>query len=263
MRSKFTGLIFCLFVTIGCGELYDLRPDQYKAQTKDFSSELQARGIVQKCVEYHGWDSDFDSMQVVYFDYWPHFLFRMLFNPWPSAQQKISHTMYDRSLYTSKVRMLNGAKLQEVWGLDQSESYVIKADGTHLERDHTNTKFYLPTYQYFIQMPLWMEEIPFVDLIGTYETDSARYYHVFASWNEGIPTGDFDQYIFWINQENYRLELMQYTIRDQFNSAYGTNSFSAYERFGPLVIPTLQTVTFNPGETEVLHQLAIDDVEIY
>jgi len=239
-------------------ELYDLRPPEYNA-AENPEDPKKARAIIDNCIEAHGWDEvDSPVIEVTYTDEWPSFLFRLFFHPWPSRHQKIKHQMIHGNLYTSRIIFQSGIKEGEIWGIKDYVSYVKRGDELYLKE--TDANFYLPTYQYFFQMPLWMKDIPFLDYLGEEESNGQKYHKIFGTWKTAEPQKDYDQYIFWINSETYLLEMVQYTIREQMASAHGANTFSDFRKVGDVTVPFIQVISFEPGDGQVLHKIVIEEV---
>lgn len=249
-------VILCLLLS-GC-QLYDLRPEAMQTRSFDAENAKKARQILEKCTAVHGWDRiDEGVFEVTYIDHWPNFWFHLFFHPWPVKGQKLRQTFRINDLYTSEVQFVGGVRDGEVWGLEHKKAYWEKGK-TIKYRKHKDTDFYLPTYQYFFQMPRWFEDIPMLRYYGQQVFNNVHYHVVFGTWETYAPNKEYDQYLFWINAENYRLEMVQYTIREQVASAHGTNTFSDFRKVEGLLIPFVQTITFEPGDEEVMHQIVID-----
>lgn len=259
-RSISPSVIVLLLVSSllsGCS-LYDLRKHVDTELQIDAVAEAKGRELIQACAAAHGWTglgpTQFD---VVFTDTWKSGLIRAFFHPWPTHEAPIRHTYSNQNLYSSEVSFLEGIRKHEKWGLENQQAYVIQAGEKKL-RKHANTSFYLPTFQYFVQMPHWIQEIPILVYAGERLLNGEMYDLVFGSWNSLEPQADIDQYLFWLERETHYLKYVEYTVRGQFKSAHGVNSFSNFRDVDGLVIPFQQTVSSLPdSEKGFVHRLTL------
>lgn len=263
MFIKLSGQI-CSFLVLllfsGC-ELYDLREDIMINNPASDNIEKKAREIINKSIAAHGWDSlDSAHFSVTYIDHWPNFWFRTFFHPWPDQDKKLKQTFGLSNLYDAELIFVEGVRKGEIWGLDNWKPYIRKYGEVNY-RSHGDTKFYLPTYQYFFQMPYWLGQVPILRYLGKKDFNNKQYYIIYGTWKQIEPTQEYDQYLYWINTKTNFLEMVQYTIRDQMPNAHGTNTFSDFRKVGDLIVPFIQTITFEPGDKQIMHQIIVENFD--
>lgn len=255
--------LFCILIAgfllqTGC-RTYDLRSHAKTPIAAQAQQASKAQAIIQACAVAHGWDQIGETpveAKAVYTDSWPPALIRAMAHPWPTHKGKIEQTFTVQNLYTSEVNFLDGKKQGERWGLENQQAYRLH-QGEKKYRKHTNTSFFLPTYQYFLTMPYWMLDIPVLEYAGETEYQGEKIDLVFGSWNQLGPQKLVDQYLFWINQETHLLERVEYTVRDQLQSVHGINTFSDFREVSGMIVPFQQTIGTGPDSDWVLHQLKL------
>ena len=249
-------LLFSLIILTNCS-LYDLRPENLRKSSEIPDNDRGDR-IMEKAMIAHGWNLLGNiKVEAIYHDYWPSDLIRWLFHPWPSHAQTLKHTFTNYDLYSGEIEFLKGKDSAEIWGMENGRPY-LHLNKNKTFRKHKSTEFYLPTYQYFMQIGHWIKNIPIRRLIKEERINDEEYFVVLATWNTITPQKEYDQYIFYVNKKSYLIEMVEYTIRAQFPSAHGTNAFSDFKKIGDLTIPFKQTITINPGDKKIVHQLVIE-----
>ncbi|MDN5217043.1 hypothetical protein QQ020_33540 [Fulvivirgaceae bacterium BMA12] len=250
-------VLWLALLTLTNCTLYDLRPEALR-QSVEISDDQRGDQIMEKAAIAHGWDQLGDiKVEAIYRDHWPSDLMRWLFHPWPSHAQLIKHTFTNYDLYSGEVEFLDGKDSGELWGLENGQPFLHKNKKKEF-RKHKSTSFYLPTYQYFMQIGYWIKNIPIRKFLKEEQINGRTYLVLLATWNKLSPQKDYDQYIFYINKESYLIEMVEYTIRAQFPSAHGTNTFSDFKKTGDLMIPYKQTITVNPEDQKIVHQLVLE-----
>ncbi|MDX1629951.1 MAG: DUF6503 family protein [Fulvivirga sp.] len=255
-------LSYTLFISLSClysCNLYDLR--QNVPAGINNKKQADPHEIINKCVSAHGWDHINNAyFTVTYTDQWPNFWFRTFFHPWPDKDKLLKQEFSSKSLYSAELTFVEGIRAGEIWGLEDNQPYLVIDDEKKYRR-HSNTQFYLPTYQYFFQMPYWLQQVPILKYLGETTLGEQNYHLVYGTWQQETPHEAYDQYLYWINTETYFLEIVQYTIRDQMPNAHGTNTFSDFRKVKELIIPFIQTITFEPEDEEIMHQIKIDKID--
>ena len=168
------------------------------------------------------------------------------------------HKFNNYDLYSSELLFLDGVRKGETWGLDNNQAYISRS--SRFDRSHANTKFYLTTYQYFTQIGHWLKNVPLRVFLDERKLGDVNYDLVLATWESLKPSPNYDQYIIWINQETKLIEIIEYTIRDQFAGAYGTITFSDFKKIGVITVAYKQTITPGPENEYVLHQMVIENL---
>lgn len=263
MMSRLSTFFFLVLISVisGCS-LYDLRPEIMTKESFTEANQARAKELISQSASYHGWDSISESnITTTYSDEWPGFFMRTFFRPWPSNSVDLKHSFGTKDLFTSSVELLDGKNKGEIWGLENNKAYKIK-DGKKEFMKNDDISFYLPAYQYFIQLSVWSQDIPLVAYIGEQKVKNTNYHVVFGSWNTFEPQKEVDQYLFYFEKKTKRLDIVAYTIRDAMASAHGANFYSDFRKVDGLRIPFKQTITEDVDSDDVVHVLTMSDFSL-
>lgn len=251
-----------LITTITSCSLYDLRPDTITKVPLEEKNESKAAELILQSAKVHGWDSlEEATLTLTYQDQWPGFILKTFFRPWPSTSVQLTQSFDTKDLYTSSIQLLDGKKKGEIWGLDNKKAYKV-IDGKKVYKENKNISFYLPAYQYFIELPLWATSIPKVTFCGEQKINNKTYQVVFGTWNSFEPQKDVDQYLFYFEKDTKRLGIVEYTIRDVMASAHGANWFSDFKEKDGILIPFKQTITGGINDDDIVHEITLSDFSI-
>ena len=127
-------------------------------------------------------------------------------------------------------------------GLKDWKTFKIINNDTIYKKDK-KTEFWLPTYQYFIELPLRILEADKICYAGTKQYNNRQYNLVMATWNTFQPQKHLDQYLIWISKSTHRIEIVQYTIRDMSKLIKGTTFYTNYKSFNGIMLPTKMLVS--------------------
>lgn len=151
-------------------------------------------------------------------------------------------------------------------GLKDWKTYRIINNDTIYKKDK-RTQFWLPTYQYFIELPLRILEADKISYAGTKKYNNQEYNLVMATWKTFQPQKHLDQYLIWISKTTHRIEIVQYTIRDMSKLIKGTTFYTNFKSFNGIILPTKMQVSalsrqknskWNPQK--LMHTMEILDV---
>ncbi|MBR32867.1 MAG: hypothetical protein CMN77_16310 [Spirochaetaceae bacterium] len=264
--SAFAAVAAMMLSTAYCS-LADIRPDSIKTGITE-DQFTRGREILNRAVEAHGgldrWNKA-GPVVVEFSDEWPGFLNRALFMPWPENP-------VDAALYllpgqdNSRIVIRKGESRGEFMGLQNWVPYSGESeDGltadVELEPDNDDIKFWVPTLNYFLQLPFRIGEADVVAYAGERELDGRVFQLVFVSWNRAEPQDMVDQYLLWIEKKTGYIEFATYTVRDMGGFVTGTMHYSDFESQDGLVIARSQAVVDSPEEPgEPLHRLSIQKI---
>ncbi len=124
-----------------------------------------------------------------------------------------------------------------------------------------NTKFWLPTYQYFIEFPARIQQADALAFAGEKDIDGILCQGVLASWGTTAVQRHIDQYLIWINSETKRIEKVEYTIREMYNFIKGAAYYRNYKNFDGILLPTKMPVESNLVKNGLLHEMRILDMK--
>lgn len=271
------GLLAVLYVVLPWA---DLRSEGVRRGSLSAGASPEAergRALLRAAARAHGLEAlaAKRTMEVVAVDEW-----KGSSGWWPAPTQRFRA---ERLLgtFTSRVELLDGPDAGRIWGLQSWRPYrraSRDAPPELLDEDIAIT-FYLPTLQYFDELPLRLIGAPVVLDAGDAELAGRRFCRVFATWEPPEPHADHDQYELWLDAETLRIEKVAYTLRDavDFSSrwmapllriaAVGTMHYGDYRMIDGVLVPFRQTVTLGrptgaPASLDegYLHRLTVESV---
>ncbi len=168
-------------ILTGCS-LSDISEDLTRSVLDgDNTTDKEATEIAQKVYESYGGLDRWRSIKrttLTYVDSWPNLLFS-LFGPWATSDQYIAQSFWNGT-FDSEMLLLNGPRKGRMWKMNDGTTYKI-IDGRMVSTDDPNTSFYLPTYQYFVEFPYRLSEIPILKYGGDTTLSSNHYYLIFGT----------------------------------------------------------------------------------
>ena len=185
---------------------------------------------------------------------------------WPARSQGLRHQQL-LDTFTSRVELQDGPGNGEVWGIQAWATYKQRPGESKpifLDPPDTAIHFYLPTLQYFNELPFRLLRAGFVTDAGPGQWNGQEFDRVFASWANGEACGDYDQYVVWIGRGSKRIEMVHYTVRDAASTApadqqemmragaVGTMHYLDYRDVQGVQFPFRQFVTlFGPEQAQL------------
>ncbi len=185
-------------------------------------------------------------------------------NPFPKNKADF-HFQAIPNTFTSKVKFLDGKWENNIWGMQSWRTYSGTALDIHRfdDKNDKNIEFWLPTYQYFIEIPSRVFEADVISFAGERTLDGNTYNLVFVTWKSSTPQRDVDQYMLWIDQETHVLRQIQYTVRDKFRWIHATLNYTLYETHEGMLIPVEMNINLlGPHKMKTLHRIKIEDFEV-
>lgn len=196
---------------------------------------------------------------------------------WPHQNQRV-RLLQLLGTFTSRAELLDGPEAGAVWGLQSWRPYKISpggdgpgGDGPAFLDSDPPIEFYLPTLQYFNELPFRLADAPIVADLGPADLHGITYDRVFVTWGSPEPAAEVDHYVLWIDRASGLVTKAHYTVRDAATmpfvpeeqrlimraGAAGTIHFSDFRTVGGVELPFRHVVTLfgpaqsapNPGET--------------
>lgn len=267
------GLALLAALCFAAGTTWNLA-DLRNVAVEEQGSEERGRALLLRAAEQHGlaaWEAH-TTLETTAVDSWAGG------GPWwPSDPQRFrSETLL--GTFTSRVELLSGASAGEVWGLQTWSPYRDAGTGVRfVEGAAPEIEFYLPTLQYFQELPFRLLEADVVRDAGRTELFGAGYQRVFVTWHRADAHEEHDQYVLWIGEESGLIEMVRYTVRDGVGLAppgqeglygavgRGTMHYSDYREVDGVMLAFRQTVVLPPPELtphdverRYFHQLEIE-----
>ena len=256
-----TAFILLSFALIsGCGlflGLTDLRSDDIQYTTSD----EKARQLLTEMGEAHGisaWD-DIETYQATFGD---EFYGLMGKNSHPFKEQKMEFLLdYISQTSNGQMEIKTGKEKGLRWGIQSGQTYKLNGKDAVVKKNKA-MKFWIPTYQYFIEFPNRIQEATAVAYGGETIINGTPAIGVIASWNTIEPQKDIDQYVIWIDEKTKRIIKVEYTIREMYGFISGAAYFTNYKSFGGLLLATEFPVESNLVKQGYLHKMSIIDFRI-
>ncbi|MDX1644236.1 MAG: hypothetical protein R3244_07765, partial [Thermoanaerobaculia bacterium] len=258
----------------------DLRPvSLLDPDTLSRRQELTERGrsLLERSAHAHGLEaiSRKKTATIVATDEWPGG------SPWWPVPAQRFEAVRRLGTFTSQVELLEGPRAGEIHGLQSWQPYRRPPGATSVEPVDSSplASFYLPTLQYFDELPFRLLEAPIVVDAGPKELGSKTFDRLFVTWGDEAPHARDDQYEIWIDPDTHRIAKAYYTVREApaFSPALlaplmrfagvGTMHYSDYRDVEGVLMPFVQTVTLgspedHPSEApgEFFHRLTVESI---
>lgn len=229
MRLSFVIFIFS-FLLSSC--LSDLRPKTLEA---DVSSK-EAADLLLKASYQHGykfWVQNPNYSCVIQDNYYG--IIGKIANP-----LKGNVALFNASFNIEKregvLAFTDEEKIETKWIYKNGMPFLNDETSIPKGRKAKEIKFWVPTYQYFIEFPYKIVEADAIEFIGREELNGEMCRKIIASWNTVEPQKEIDQYVVWINEKDVIVRL-DYTIREQFGFLAGYAVVEEYSKFNNYDVP--------------------------
>lgn len=247
-------LIFLVLLTgVTACKTADIRTSSLKEQGLNEDNNSKGRALLQKAAENHGasqW-AEHQTYEMVMNDQFYGAL-GAAGNPW-GGNDNLLEFRYVIGQFIGKVDFKEGKKKGEQWWYNQGKTRTVSKKGKVSDKADKKVKFWLPTYQYFPEFPIFIQQAEIISYAGEREFKGKTYDLVFCSWGSATPSKEYDQYIIWIGRESGMIEIISYTIREQMNWLVGHNFWSDFKDIEGIKIPFKQTVKIKTDTEKSLH----------
>ncbi len=254
-------LVAALVTTAACS-LSDIRPAKLVQEGVTPTSTQKGRALLAQLAVKHGTLERWRKMKVtqaVITDRWPSLFVAKAAAPWPDPEQRFLHTMLTGQ-DNSRLEYLGGEEDGRVIGIQNWATYHHDDAGQPVFEENANTRFWLPTVQYFVEAPFRLNEAEVVTWVGQEELNGRTYSKVFLSWGTEKPQGAVDQYIAWIDQKTGLLGFLEFTVRDIAPFVISTMAFEGYHEVQGFQVPTVMRLLDKPGGVDGVHAMRVSQV---
>ena len=179
-------------------------------------------------------------------------------HPFKEQEMKFSLNFIPKT-FNGQLEIVSGKEKGTLWGIQSWETYRKDTDGNMSEKKNKDMKFWIPTYQYFIEFPSRIQEASSIDYVGEKIIDGIKTEGIIASWNTIEPQKDIDQYVIWLDSESKRIVKVEYTVRDAYRFVSGAAYFQDYKEYNGLLLPSKLPVESNLLKDGLLHTMSITD----
>ncbi|MEL6863860.1 MAG: hypothetical protein AAFP19_05550 [Bacteroidota bacterium] len=260
--AKYLSLLFLIFLLLGYScKTADLRTEELRQDCSD----QKALQLLEEMATAHQLDR-WENIQTYQIHLTDEFygLFGKMGNPYPKNRADIELT-YIPGTFTGQGVFKSGKWKDKLWGIQSWRTYE-KGEDDKIQFHKKNKKdieFWLPTYQYFIELPMRIREADVFCYAGERKYKDQVYDVVFASWKTASPQKDLDQYLLWINRETKLLDAVEYTIRDVNKWIKGVLFYEDYREIeGLLIAHQMPVRSFSMDAKKVLHEIKVLEVAV-
>lgn len=237
--------------------LKDIRPASLQGEIPEGSRREARRLLTALATRYGGlatWRHQAVT-QVELTDEWPSAVVRRLGSPWREGERL--RLTFTNGSENARLDFLAGPRQGTSWGIQQWQTYEIRA-GQRRFTPSSDIKFWLPTLQYFLEMPFRIGEAELVAYAGERTLAGKTYDLVFATWGRPEAQRTVDQYVLWIRRGDAILEYVEYTVRDILPSLTGCIHYEDLREVQGLLLPFRMTLADCPGKPGMLHRQTLE-----
>ena len=251
---------FILLLLIIVTYFYFLGTVDLRTETaKNNPNEKRAKALLQEMGEAHG-IANWEKINTYSAKFEDVFFGELGANSHGYAEDSVRFLLeYIPKTYDGKLTFLSGENEGWSWGIQSWKSYVSSARNGIKFREDSNIIFWLPTYQYFIEFPLRIQNANAFAYAGEAEIDGKTCEGIIASWNTTEPQREIDQYLIWLDKKTKRIVKLEYTIREMYNFLKGAAYFQDYKNYNGIFLPSSMPVESNLLEEGFLHEMRILD----
>ncbi len=244
-----------LVLLLGCTA--DLRPDTLAARVRAqdeaagraalerASQVLHATGATpwaeQPGVEVHLTD-DFVGLVGNLVRFWPEDPQEMVIRFVPTKDSGVVELKGEETI-------LIGKHNEKTWRKEGDEPVEYDEDD--------DTVFWLPTLQYFLEIPFRLGEGEIVDHGGEVDLDGVACDLIYITWGSYGPNDNLDQYLAYARKDDGRIVRVDFTVRDMLDSIVATVVYSDFkETEGGYTLPHTIQIGEDPPD-DLLHTITV------
>jgi len=249
---------FILLFVIIASYLYFLGTADLRTETaKNTPNEKYAKALLQEMGEAHG-ISNWKNVTTYSSKFEELFFGTLGTYSSPYLEDSVQFLLqYIPNTYDGKLEFLSGEEMGTSWGIQSWKSYTSTPRRSHKFEEDYNITFWVPTYQYFIEFPLRIQNANAFAFAGEKEIEGKQCEGIIASWNTTEPQRDIDQYLIWIDKATKRIVKLEYTIREMYNFLTGAAYFHDYKNYDGILLPSSMPVESNLLKEGFLHEMRI------
>ncbi len=255
---KLLFLLILLLGVFGCVnflKLSDLRSEDY-SYPRDIAKAKTLLGQMGEAHQIDNWEN-LETYNVTYKDEFYGFLGKQAH---PFQEQDMTFSLdYIPKTFDGRMEIVSGIEKGKVWGMQDGQTYKVDASGEVEPKENKDMKFWIPTYQYFIEFPLRIQEATVIDYMGSNVIAGTKVEGVLTSWTTVEPQKKIDQYLIWIDSETKRVVKVEYTVRAAYRFVTGAAFFKDYKDYNGILLPTHMPVESNLLKDGFLHTMRITD----
>jgi len=251
--KKYQLILLCL-VMVSCQAcMSDIRTDLVKKEGTAMTNLDKGKTLLQNIHEGQrprAW-SDIEVYEVNLTDEF----FGLMGSAFPEKKASMQ-AFFAPNSYDGKLTFNEGKLKGKTWGIQSWQTYTQEADNQPVFDKNKKIAFWVPTYQYFIELPARIQRADVISYAGEKSYKGKNYDLVYATWKTQAPQKDIDQYMIWINKKTNTVDLVEFTIRDQMNFLKGTAIYEDLHEAGDgVVLPKRISIKTKKDDKKMLHQM--------
>lgn len=180
--------------------------------------------------------------------------------PWPTDPATIEMTFVPGS-DTSRASFSDTEGAQRTWGIHSWNTWNQAGQAAPVYAANEAATFWLPTLQYFLELPFRVGDAEIVDCAGPATIDLAgtetRVDRVYLTWGSYAPHPRFDQYLAHVDRRSGYLVRADFTVRDLAGFAKGRVLYRDFRQVGDYWLPHKIQIGSNPPD-DMLHELIVE-----
>jgi len=181
-------------------------------------------------------------------------------SPFP-GKKRSAQAMYAPNSYDGKLTFNSDNLKGETWGIQSWKTYTQKNGGQPNFEKHKKTAFWVPTYQYFIELPARIQNATIISYAGKQTFNGQDYDLVYATWKSQEPQKDIDQYMIWINQKTKAVEIVEFTVRDSFGKGVAFYE-DLHDIKDGLLLPKQISLKLDKDNKNLLHRMTFSNFQV-
>lgn len=250
------GLVLLVVAAVQALSLRDIRPPGVQGELSA-GSVREARRLLTALVARYGGSAAWRRQavtQVEYTDEWASPIMRRLGSPWREGERM--RLTFTNGSENARLDFLAGPRQGTSWGIQQWMTYELRS-GQRQFVASKDIKFWLPTLQYFLELPFRIGEADLVAHAGERTVSGRTYDLVYVTWGRPEPQPSVDQYVLWIRRGDSVLEYVEYTVRDLLPSLTGCIHYEDLREVQGVLLPFRMTLADCPGRPGMLHRQTV------
>ena len=243
-------LFLTLLLTNSCA---DLRTKAAKKNT----DEAKAKRLLKEMGAAHG-IQNWDKMATYTVEFEDQFYGKIgkKANPYSDSLTTFELSYVQKS-FDGRMSFTSGEHSGKTWGIQSWNTYEFNESGEAVFVKNEDAYFWVPTYQYFIEFPLRIQEATAVNYAGEQTINGKVCEGILASWETTKPQKKIDQYLIWIDKDTKRICKLEYTIREVMSFIKGAVYFNDYVDYNGILLPSSLPVESNLVKNGYMHIMRI------
>lgn len=243
-----------VLIVVSC--LTDIRP-----KTLTVQKQKEPHILLLQSAKHHGYNAwaALNSYSCIIRDSFPG-PFGKMASPFEGSKGSFKASYFPK-VNMGKMVFTSGKEKEKIWEYKDGIPYLNGESKKIKKKESKNIKFWVPTYQYFIEFPFRILEADALEYLGTESKNERTYRKILASWKTTQPQKDIDQYIIWLNEDN-QIDYIEYTVRDQNTILKGSAHYLKYKKVNGVLFPESVDFYSNLTGKNILHHMEIRDIKI-